>query len=275
MRTRARHPEEPGASQPAIGAADEGEVQRLLFDHISDAVWATDPANRVTHWTASAERLFGYSATEAVGRSFGELLPFRMARPGDEREFFATLGAGRTWRGTGTVRLRDGREIWIESTVQPIMAEGRLLGSVSVSRDISATVEAQRMLADRERFVTTVLDAVGAMVLVLDAQGRVVRVNSAGERLSGYPAAALIGRPIWDVAIPPAEVDDVRALVADFQSGAVPTVHHREGTYAGWWRQPGLRVASGARGASRANSAARASAAVCRAGGRGGRGSQS
>jgi PAS domain S-box-containing protein len=200
-------------------------MERLLFDHISDAVFATDPDNRITLWTASAERLFGYSASEAVGRAFGELLPFRMAKPGDERDFIAELEARRTWRGTGTVRLRDGREIWLESAVEPILADGRLAGSVSVARDISTAVEAQRRLAEQERFINAVLDVAGALVVVADTQGRVVRFNGACERLSGYSSAEVVGGPIWDVVIPPAEVDDVRATLADVQAGAFPNSH--------------------------------------------------
>ena len=175
------------AGAPSIDATAGGaEIGRLLVDHISDAVFATDTGNRVTLWTASAERLFGYSAGEAVGHPFGELLPFGPARETGTPEFFAELEAGRTWRGAGTVLLRDGSEIWIESTVQPIMAGGRLVGSVSVSRDISATVNAQRRLVDEERFINAVLDVAGALVLVLDTAGRVVRFNGACERLSGY-----------------------------------------------------------------------------------------
>ena len=193
---------------PADAATPAAEIERLIFDHISDAIFATDRLNRVTYWSGSAERLFGYSASEAVGHPFGELLPFRMAGPEDERDFFEELAAGRTWRGRGTVRLRDGREIWLESTVQPIVDAGQVVGSVSVARDISETIDAQRNLAEQERFINAVLDVEGALVVVLDAQGRVVRFNGACERLSGYRSAELIGRSIWDV-IPPVEVGEV------------------------------------------------------------------
>ncbi len=224
--TRASGADGPSTDGPAIDAAtDGGEIQHILFDNISDAVFATDAANRITHWTVSAERLFGYSASEAVGRAFGELLPFRMAQLGDQREFATELEAGRTWRGTGTVRLRDGREIWLDSTVQPIMVDGRLLGSVSVARDITATGEAHAKQAGQERFVSAILDVVGALVLVLDAQGQVVRFNGACERLSGYSSAEVVGRLLWDVVIPPAEVEDLRALVADLRAGAFPNSH--------------------------------------------------
>jgi len=213
----------PRAATPAIDAAlGSGDEMRLLFDHISDAVFATDPANRFTHWTASAERMFGYSAAEAVGRPFEELLPYRMAGPGDASEFLATLQAGRTWRGLGTVRVRDGREIWLESTVEPIMAGGRLLGSVSVARDVTATVEAQQKLADQERFIEAVLGATEALVLVLDPHGRVERFNGACERLSGHGAAELVGRVFWDVLLPPDEIEVVRATFDTLLVGAFP-----------------------------------------------------
>ena len=188
-------------------------------------MFATDATNRITHWTDSAERLFGYSAAEAVGRPFDELLPYRMAQPSDQGEFLITLEAGRTWRGRGTVRVRDGREIWLESMAEPIMADGRLLGSVSVARDVTATIEAQQKLADEERFLEAVLGGTEALVLVLDAQGRVVRFNTASQRLSGYRTAEVVGRPVWDVVIPSAEAEGVRAAVADLEAGAFPNSH--------------------------------------------------
>ncbi len=218
--------EGPRADGSAVAATSAPDAVRdLVFDHISDAVFATDPANRVTYWSASAERLFGYPASEAVGQPFGELLPFRMAGADDEREFVTALEAGRTWRGAGTVRFRDGREIWIESAVQPILAEGRLVGSVSVARDISAAVEAQRRLADQERFINAVLDVAGALVVVADTQGRVVRFNGACERLTGYSSAEVVGGPISDIVIPPDEAEEVRELMADLRAGAFPNSH--------------------------------------------------
>jgi diguanylate cyclase (GGDEF)-like protein/PAS domain S-box-containing protein len=212
------------AGGPADRAAPAAEIERLIFDHISDAIFATDRRNRVTYWSGSAERMFGYTAGEAVGKPFGELLPFEVSGPEGERRLFDELAAGRTWRGRGTVRLRDGREMWLESTVQPIVTSGEVVGSVSVARDISETIGAQRTLAEQERFIAAVLDVEGALVIVLDAQGRVVRFNGACERLSGYRSAEMIGRSVWDV-IPPVEVGEVQGVVAGLQAGTFPNTH--------------------------------------------------
>ena len=221
-------PDDRRSGVAAIGpTVDEGEM-RLLLDHISDAVFATDAANRFTHWTASAERMFGYSAAEAMGHRFEELLSYRIAQPGDASEFLTTMEAGRTWRGLGTVRVRDGREIWLESTVEPILADGRLLGSVSVARDVTATVQARLKLAEEERFVEAVLGATEALVIVLDPQGRVVRLNDACKRMSGYPAEEVLGRPLWEVLFPSAEVEAVRAEFADLKAAAFPNTHESQ-----------------------------------------------
>ncbi len=197
-------------------------VQEVILAHLHDAVFATDPENRVTFWAPSAERLFGYSAEEAVGRPFGELLPYRMATPSDEASFLATLREGRTWRGSGTVRLRDGSEIWVESAVQPIVEGGQLIGSVSVSRDITAAVEAQRTLVEQERFVNAIIDVAEALVTVLDASGRIIRFNRACERLSGYTYAEVVGHPLWDRLIPESEAAAARATLADLLAGNFP-----------------------------------------------------
>lgn len=214
----------PAAAPTVVVDGANPRIERVLFDHISDAVFATDPDNRVTYWSASAARLFGYPAREAVGRPFGELLPFRMARPSDEQAFSEDLAAGRTWRGQGVVQLPDGREIWLESTVQPILDAGRVVGSVSVARDITATVEAQRSLAEQERFINAVLDVESALVIVLDAQGLVVRFNGACERLTGYRSPDVIGGPVWAL-IPSSEVAEVQAVAAALQAGAFPNTN--------------------------------------------------
>jgi PAS domain S-box-containing protein len=226
---------------PEVGeATDNWADEHLLLDHISDAVFATDETNRIMQWTTSAEHLFGFSAGEAIGRAFGELLPFEMDGQADEAEMLATLEAGRTWRGTGTVRLRDDRTIWLAASVEPIIVKGRLVGSVSVSRDMTAIHDAQQKLALSEKFISTVLDVVGALVVVLDPQGRMLRFNAACELLSGYKYEEVVGLRIWDMLVPLSEIAQAHGVVADLQAGLFPN------TSESHWltRTGGLRLIS-------------------------------
>ena len=120
-------------------------LRSLVLDAVEDAVFTTDLDNRVTFWADSAARMFGYAAVDAVGRPFGELLPFEMAA-GGEADLLATVAHGRAWRGEGTIRLPDGRRLWIESTVRPLVTAGRIIGSVSISRDRTTAHAAERAL---------------------------------------------------------------------------------------------------------------------------------
>ncbi len=234
-----------GRRPQSIGAAalPRGKIERPTGPHadltiadIPDAVFATDLENRITHWADSATALFGYSAAEAIGRPFGELLPFQVRSTADEQGMLATIREGRTWRGEGTVRLRDGTERWIESTIKPWAVDGTIVGSVSVSRDVTATIETERHLTDEQRFVDGVLEVAASLVIVLDPAGIVVRFNAACERLSGYRADEVVGHPIWELLIPLEELGDVQATFADLRAGTFPSSYENH-----WVRHDGTR----------------------------------
>jgi diguanylate cyclase (GGDEF)-like protein/PAS domain S-box-containing protein len=95
-------------------------------------------------------------------------------------------------------------------------------GSLSMRRDVTAIVKERRQPADRERFSSSVLDAVGALVVVLDEEGRIVRFNGACERLSGYGGAEVIGRRIWDIMVPPDEIAGMRATFDHLRADQFP-----------------------------------------------------
>jgi diguanylate cyclase (GGDEF)-like protein/PAS domain S-box-containing protein len=192
----------PRRRRPAATAAPlheldlpSGEVVEIILRNLADAVFATDLDNHITYWAPSAERLFGYRASEAVGRSFGDLLPFRIAEGSDEGELLRTIAAGQLWRGQGTVTLRDGSQRWIESTVNPLLVEGRAIGSVSVSRDMTSAVAAANRRTAEQNLVTRVLEGLDAVGQVLAQAGptpeALASVLSRLAGLMGYPYLSL------------------------------------------------------------------------------------
>ena len=196
----------------------------LVIRHVADAVFATDLENRVTFWADSAERLFGCTARDAIGRPFGELVPFEMAEAGGEAALLAAIQAGQTWRGEGSVRLPDGRLLWVESTVSPIVDGGRITGSVSVSRDKTAAHDTERALAAERRFIAAVLDSAGSLVMVTDRKGRIIRFNRACERHSGYTRPEVRGKVVWSFLVAPGERRAVRNALARVIGGAAGVV---------------------------------------------------
>jgi PAS domain S-box-containing protein len=79
------------------------------------------------------------------------------------------------------------------------------------------------VIEDRE-FAEIVVDTVGALVLVLDREGRVQRWNAACERATGYTRAEMVGRPFWDLLVPE-EREGVRAVFDDLLQRGFPNQH--------------------------------------------------
>jgi PAS domain S-box-containing protein len=80
----------------------------------------------------------------------------------------------------------------------------------------------QATLKEERAFVSAVLDTVGALVVVLDREGRIVRFNRTCEQVTGYTFEEVKGRLIWDFLLAPEEVEPVRATFDNLRSGRFP-----------------------------------------------------
>ncbi|MDX2007205.1 MAG: PAS domain S-box protein [Meiothermus sp.] len=132
--------------------ADETiRYQASLLNAVDQAVIATDLEGRVVHWNRFAERLYGWSAAEALGMPIHELTPTELSR-GQAEEIMAALRVGQSWAGEFQVRRKDGTAFPALVTDSPIFdAEGRQIGIVGVSADISERKRAEAELRESER----------------------------------------------------------------------------------------------------------------------------
>jgi PAS domain S-box-containing protein len=73
--------------------------------------------------------------------------------------------------------------------------------------------------------ISAVLDTVGALVVILDTQGRIVRFNRACERTTGYSVEEVVGRCFWDLLVTPEEVEPVKAVFSELRAGVFPNEH--------------------------------------------------
>jgi len=154
-----------------------------------DAIISKTPDGIITTWNAGAERIFGYSAGEAVGRPISIIIP--PDKKEEEERLLAGLRANAVVRQLNTKRLRkDGRPVYTSLTITPLRdASGQLVGASDISRDISELVRAQ------EKFRLVVEAAPNAMVMVNQA-GRITLVNAQTENMFGYQRDELLGQSI-------------------------------------------------------------------------------
>jgi PAS domain S-box-containing protein len=168
----------------------------LLFDHDLRFLLADGPS--LADQGLSPDQVEGRRLHEVVSPEALPLLgPVFTAALRGESVTFQLPAHGRTFEITATP-LRDDEA-------------GSIQGGMVVSLDVTERRRTDAMLARERDFIDAVLDNVGALILVMDREGRIVRFNRACEALSGYQASKLADRPFWEVLLPEPEAAYVQA----------------------------------------------------------------
>ena len=179
---------------------------RLVLDATSDAFLAVDPDRRITSWNAAAERLFGWSAQEALGRTLVETIVPPELSAAHTAGFDRFLRTG-TRHLTGTVevpaRRRDGGSLTIELTLTPVEVEGQRRVYAAI-RDVTDRRRLEQELHSLAGIVAGARDA----IIAVDLGGRITSWNAAAEQLYGYAAEETVGSGLHLIAQPA----DVRRL---------------------------------------------------------------
>ncbi len=155
------------ASSPSPAKPSEGDAGFLArtFDAIGQAVIATDPDGRVLLWNRSAEALYGWTASEAVGRPITELTPAFLDRA---EEIMQRLQDGEDWSGDFEVRRKDGSSFHAYVTDSPILDDdGVLIGIVGVSRDVTERRRVVSELSAERLHLSELFEQAPAFIAVL------------------------------------------------------------------------------------------------------------
>ncbi|HZS59277.1 MAG TPA: PAS domain S-box protein, partial [Gemmatimonadaceae bacterium] len=131
--------------------SDEARARlAAIVESSDDAIVSKDLNGIVTSWNRAAERIFGYTAAEMIGRSILTIIP--QTRRAEEDKILAALRRGERVDHFDTIRVaKDGREIPVSLTISPIRdAEGRVIGASKIARDISDRREAE---AERDQLM--------------------------------------------------------------------------------------------------------------------------
>ena len=171
----------------------EEDLRRLasIVEHSDDAIIGKTLEGIITSWNAGAERMYGYLAKEAIGKSVSMLVPIN--HPDEIPGVLERLKRGEVVDHFETLRVRkDGEEFPVEITVSPIRdAMERIVGASTIGRDIS---ERKRREEDLSRLAAVVESSDDAIIgRTLD--GTVTHWNNAAQRIYGYSAAEIIGKP--------------------------------------------------------------------------------
>ena len=161
-----------------------------IVNSSDDAIISKNLDGTIITWNKGAERIFGYSPEEAVGRQITMIIP--PDRLDEETTILERLKRGERVDHYETVRLRkDGTELDISLTISPLKdSAGRVIGASKVARDVTERKRVEQVLSERGKLLDLSNDA----VLIRDGSDRVTYWNKSASELYGYSREEAMGR---------------------------------------------------------------------------------
>ena len=157
-----------------------------------DAIITETLDGTIESWNRAAERLFGYPAVDVIGRPIEVIVPPEFRESEDNASFRAQRGEGETHFETVGL-TRDGRRVPISVSLSTVVTpEGDLIGTSRIVRDMSHQRTLERQALRLAAIVNSSEDAIASK----DLNGIVQTWNRAAERMFGYTADEIVGRPI-------------------------------------------------------------------------------
>jgi PAS domain S-box-containing protein len=175
-------------------------------------VLVRDTEDRITAWNSGAERLYGFTREEAVGQVSHTLLQTRFPEPLEEIR--ARLFAIGTWEGELEQKARDGREVVVASLWVLQRDKGAPAAILEVDNDIT---ELKRTEAARRQLAAIVESSEDA-IIGKAPDGTIASWNRGAERIYGYRAEEVIGRPI-SILAPGGHEQEMPAIMERIQRG--------------------------------------------------------
>ena len=170
-----------------------------IVESSEDAILAKDLNGIIQSVNATAERIFGYTASELVGRSIRILIP--PDRQAEEEEILRRVRAGERLDHFETVRVaKDGRRLDISLSVSPIHDQsGAIIGVAKIARDITEQKRLAHELAAQQEWFRVTLGSIGDAVITSDPDGHVTYMNGTAQTLTGWTAEEASGRALADI----------------------------------------------------------------------------
>lgn len=185
-----------------------------VVDSSDDAIISKDLNGIITSWNRAAERMFGYSAIEAIGQPITMLAaPDRV----DEMSgILEQIREGGSVRHLVTVcRRKDGTGITLSLTVSPIRdAAGAIIGASTIARDITQ----QRRLEEATLHLAAIVDGSDDAIVSKDLNGIIRTWNKSAERIFGYSSTEAVGQPISMLA-PPDRLNEMPEVLEKVRKG--------------------------------------------------------
>ncbi|TBO40455.1 sensor histidine kinase [Pedobacter kyonggii] len=209
-----------GISQTIRDISDEhiAEEQQAtlaaIIEGSEDAIVSKTLDGFITSWNNGAQEIFGYAASEVIGKHITILIP--QDRIHEEDYIINKIRAGKKIEYYKTVRLaKDGTEIPISLTVSPVRnKQGHIIGVSKVARNITA----QKLADEKQAALAAIVESSDDAIVSKTLAGIITTWNKGAENIFGYSENEAVGRHI-SILIPPDRLDEEERIISSIKRG--------------------------------------------------------
>lgn len=173
-----------------------------ILEIASDAIISVNAQQQITLFNQGAERIFGYTAEEALGQPLGMLLPDRVAQVHTSHinQYVQSRQKSRPMAQRGAIfgRRKDGTEFPAEASISQLTLNGEVIFTTFL-RDISERQQAEAALQESEARYRSVITAMAEGVVLQQADGSITAFNATAERILGLTADQIAGKTSVDL----------------------------------------------------------------------------
>jgi PAS domain S-box-containing protein len=200
---------------------------RVLLDQIPAVVFMAylDQGIGEAYVSPQIEAALGFSQKEWLE---DPVLWYRQVHPDDKDRWSGEAAemffSGTPLRSAYRVMARDGRVVWFHCEARLVRRDdGEPWFIHGVGFDITELKQMQEALQEERNVVSAIFNTVGALIIVLDREGRIVRFNRACEEMTGYSVEESAARFVWDLFVAPDEADEFQKLFLQIRDNVTRT----------------------------------------------------
>lgn len=173
-----------------------------IVESWEDAIVSVTLDGIIVSWNGGAQRIYGYSEAEAIGKPITILLPPEL--PDEENKILETLRAGERIKQFETVRVaKTGKRIHVSLSISPVKdSSGKIVGISRIGRDITERKLAEAALRESEEKFHGVFWDAGVGMVIVSPEGRFLATNRAFCACLGYTEEELLAKTVQSVTFP-------------------------------------------------------------------------
>ncbi len=199
------------------------ERQAALIDLSPDAIIVRKPSGQITFWSKGAEKIYGWTKKEAIGKTTQDLFQTKFSQPFEE--ILDELNREKRWLGELIHKTKSGREVTVQSWWLAEKTEAGEITSILESNvDLTERKKTEQEIAEAKQRLEAHMNNAPVAVIEFDPQFRVIRWSKEATRIFGWSAEEIMGKCINEIPwVYKEDAKIVEKVSADMLSGKRPS----------------------------------------------------